>query len=153
MKQLDLREVVKYSAEFMKFQLKNILLTVDAPRQPMIIRGDATFLQQVFINLLLNAQSAMAASGRRQIEIRLCTAPAQDTHCVILSDTGKGIPTENLNKIFEPFFTSKKTGGVGLGLFIVDKIVELHNGIVFAESTLNKGTRMVLEFPASIREK
>lgn len=101
-------------------------------------------LQQVFINLLVNAAQAIENEGIISIKTRI-----QDGHVHLLfSDTGKGIPETQINRIFDPFFTTKEVGqGTGLGLAISYRIIEEHNGKIHVESEVNRGTRFCIELP------
>ena len=103
-------------------------------------------LNQVFMNLLVNAAHAIEGQGT----IRVRTWQEGDTICVAVSDTGCGIPAENLKRIFEPFFTTKDVGkGTGLGLSISYDIVKKHNGEMLVESEVGKGTTFTVRLPAS----
>lgn len=105
-------------------------------------------LNQVFMNLLLNAGQAITTHG----EIRIKTYQATNNVVVEISDTGIGIPKDNLPRIFEPFFTTKEVGkGTGLGLSVVYGIVQKHNGKIEVESEVNKGTtfRVILPYGRS----
>ncbi|MDI6755515.1 MAG: Cache 3/Cache 2 fusion domain-containing protein [Thermodesulfobacteriota bacterium] len=108
------------------------------------IRGDANQLEQVFLNLITNARDAMEGIGRKR-ELIITTALIRHNgwHDVEASvrDTGKGIPEENVEKIFEPFFSTKEVGkGTGLGLSICYGIIEAHGGRIEVESKVNEGT-------------
>ena len=96
---------------------------------PVNIFGDFDMLTQVFLNLLLNAVDAMETDG--QLSISIIQKPGIVD--IIITDNGKGIPSENISKIFDPFYTSKKEG-TGLGLAIVYSIIESHGGEISAES-------------------
>jgi two-component system NtrC family sensor kinase len=110
-----------------------------------LVLGSANRLQQVFLNLLMNARDAMPNGG--MVEIR--TAAQNGSVEVEVTDTGMGIPREILNRIFDPFFTTKSIGrGTGLGLSVSYGIVKEHNGIIDVRSTPGKGTSFRLEFPA-----
>ncbi|MEM1231813.1 MAG: ATP-binding protein [Pseudomonadota bacterium] len=101
-------------------------------------------INQVFINLVTNAVQAMDGKGT----LRLETRSVDDRVEVTVADTGCGIPQENLNKIMDPFFTTKPVGqGTGLGLSIVHKIVQEHGGRLDIDSAVGKGTRITLSFP------
>ncbi len=105
-------------------------------------------LNQVFMNLLLNAAQAITTHG----EIRIRTYQATNNVVVEISDTGIGIPKDNLPRIFEPFFTTKEVGkGTGLGLSVAYGIVQKHNGKIEVESEVNKGTtfRVILPYSRS----
>ena len=113
---------------------------------PQII-GDPQFLRSVFNNLFINAVQAMEATGGK-LNIRI--SPSEDAKSVDfeIADTGRGIPQENLEAIFEPYFSTKETG-TGLGLAIVKKIVDIHGGEINVRSTLEKGTTFTILIPAS----
>jgi len=101
-------------------------------------------LNQVFTNLLINASQAIEEKG----EIRLRTWKEAEAVHVAVSDTGKGIPAENLSRIFEPFYTTKVVGeGTGLGLSIAYNIVQKHQGRISVESEVNRGTTFTVSLP------
>ena len=109
------------------------------------IRGDASTLQQVLLNLITNAREAMESGG----EIRIETGPAERPGWVrvAVADTGPGIPPEHLSKVFDPFYTTKQSG-TGLGLSVSYGIVQDHHGTIDVESAPGRGTTFVLAFPA-----
>jgi signal transduction histidine kinase len=101
-------------------------------------------LNQVFMNLLVNAAQAIPEQGR--IDIR--TEVLDDKARIVITDNGCGIPPESVTKIFDPFFTTKPVGkGTGLGLHLVYSIVSKHNGTINVESTVGKGTTFFVEIP------
>jgi|GEM_PF-2037942 len=103
-------------------------------------------INQVFMNLLINATQAIAESG----EIRIHTWFDNNNIYVSIADTGSGIPEDQLQRIFEPFFTTKAIGvGTGLGLSIVYDIVTRHHGEIRVESEVGKGTTFILRFPCA----
>ncbi len=110
-----------------------------------LIQADPAQLEQVFINLLNNASEAMAGGGL----ITLTTRPGEDRRVEIrISDTGCGIPKENLDQLFTPFFTTKPAGkGVGLGLAIVYGIIKMHRGQIQAQSQVGRGTTFTMTLP------
>src|SRR3984893_5165303 len=109
------------------------------------ILGSSNRLQQVFLNLFLNAKDAMPSGG--MLEVR--SSANNGTVEVEISDTGMGIQRENLARVFDPFFTTKATGrGTGLGLSVSYGIIKEHAGKVEVRSTPGKGTSFRLEFPA-----
>ncbi|MCL6564797.1 MAG: PAS domain S-box protein [Acidobacteriia bacterium] len=113
------------------------------PNLPPVL-GSVNRLQQVFLNLFLNARDAMPEGG--MLEVR--TAAQNGTVEVEVTDTGVGIPREHLNRIFDPFFTTKGSGrGTGLGLSVSYGIVKEHAGKIDVRSTPGKGTSFRLEFP------
>jgi PAS domain S-box-containing protein len=109
------------------------------------VRGSANKLQQVFLNLFLNARDAMPAGG--MLEVR--TAAHNGSVEVEIADTGAGIPREHIHRIFDPFFTTKSNGrGTGLGLSVSYGIIKEHAGKIDVRSTPGKGTSFHVEFPA-----
>lgn len=107
------------------------------------IEVDGDQLRQVAINLILNAGSAMTKGGKLVVRTNL----ADDGFIEIsFSDTGSGIPAENIEKIFEPFFTTREKG-TGLGLAITKQIIEMHHGSVKIASTVGEGTTVVVRLP------
>jgi two-component system, NtrC family, sensor kinase len=109
------------------------------------VRGSANKLQQVFLNLFLNARDAMPAGG--MLEVR--TAAHNGSVEIEVADTGAGIPREHIHRIFDPFFTTKAMGrGTGLGLSVSYGIIKEHAGKIDVRSTPGKGTSFHVEFPA-----
>ena len=101
-------------------------------------------LNQVFMNITMNAIQSIEEKG----EIKIRTYSDENHVYIEISDNGRGIPDENLEKIFDPGFTTKSSGvGTGLGLSIVYKIVEAHKGHIKAESIVKEGSRFTIEIP------
>jgi len=113
------------------------------------IEGDLEQLEQIFLNLLLNAVQAMDQGGT--ITIRAAFDPPEGVR-VELMDTGRGIPKEHLYRIFEPFFTTRERG-TGLGLAIAYRHVEAHRGRLTVESEQGRGTRVTVLLPAMTGER
>ncbi|OGQ09067.1 MAG: hypothetical protein A2026_07615 [Deltaproteobacteria bacterium RBG_19FT_COMBO_46_12] len=110
------------------------------------VRGNASQLKQVFMNIIVNAAEAMHGNGK--LTITTSPAPDQKTVFVEFTDTGEGIPEENLNRIFDPFFTTKEVGkGTGLGLATSYGIVEDHGGKISVKSQVGEGTTFTIELP------
>ncbi len=115
------------------------------PDLPLVL-GSTTRLQQVFLNLFINARDAMPDGG--MLEVR--TGARNGSVEVEVTDTGMGIPPDNLNRIFDPFFTTKASGrGTGLGLSVSYGIIKEHAGKIDVHSTPGKGTSFRLEFPVA----
>lgn len=122
------------------------------------VYGDSTQIDQVFLNLCVNARDAMENSFSKKLKITAenITETEKEEHLssnylvkITISDTGKGIPKEHLEKIYDPFFTTKKLGrGTGLGLSTVFSIVQKHNGKIEVESEVGKGTIFKVLLPA-----
>ncbi len=109
-----------------------------------IIECSPQRLGQVFINLLINAVQAMEGTGT----ITIKTYKQNEFVCIDVSDTGKGIPPENLTKIFDPFFTTKPIGqGTGLGLSVSYEIIKKHNGSLTVQSKVGEGTTFNIMLP------
>lgn len=110
-------------------------------------------IQQVLLNLLINARQAMTSGGR--VLIRLSHDAAHDMVALQVRDTGPGIPQEHLRRLFEPFFSTKQgpdatgKGGSGLGLFACRNIIEAHHGRLRVESTVGKGTAFTVLLPVA----
>lgn len=107
------------------------------------ILGDAKVLHSVFNNLLINAVQAMAKSGGI---LNVIISAKENFVKIEVTDRGVGIPEENLDKVFEPYFSTKETG-TGLGLAIVKKNVDDHNGLIDVESKLGEGTKFTVRLP------
>jgi PAS domain S-box-containing protein len=149
----DLAEVnvVEVIEDVLRFQGKELAdrgLAVEAelPASTPVIMADRNQLKQVFFNLVKNAMEAMPAGGKLAIRVRA----DDDSVFVRLADTGAGIRTDDLAKLFSPYHTTK-TGGHGLGLMIVQRIMRDHGGHVGIESKEGVGTVVTLQFPQKHR--
>lgn len=142
---LNARQVVEDSLRLVEGQAaeNNIKIGVVEHEGVPKIMGDPEFLRSVFNNLFINAVQAMGAAGG---SLNVKISPEDVFVRFDVSDTGSGIPPENLAKIFEPYFSTKDTG-TGLGLAIVHKIVDVHNGTIDVGSTVENGTRFTLRLP------
>jgi PAS domain S-box-containing protein len=149
LKLASLNEVVQKTLELLGPELTNRSLSVKTrlARQLPLAPLDATQVQQVLVNLVKNAMQAMTKSGT----LTLQTGEGMDGVWVSVSDTGSGIPPDQLNRIFEPFFTTKKKG-TGLGLMIVQRIVRAHGGRIELESNLGRGTTFRVWLPTHERK-
>lgn len=108
-------------------------------------------IQQVLLNLIINARQAMPGGGRLVLTLRSNAESGMAE--ITVRDTGSGIPAEKLPRIFDPFFSTKTAdeqgqGGTGLGLSLCREIIEAHHGRIRVESTIGKGTAFTLKFPA-----
>jgi PAS domain S-box-containing protein len=113
---------------------------------PALVAGIEHKLQQVFLNLFLNARDAMPKGGWLSVETRLENGQV----LAEIGDTGSGIPSEHLSRIYDPFFTTKLIGkGTGLGLSITYGIVREHEGTLTCQSAVGQGTRFTVSLPAS----
>ncbi|MBI3049915.1 MAG: GAF domain-containing protein [Acidobacteria bacterium] len=133
-----------------QLELQHIKVRRELHGAPVVVSGLEHKLQQVFLNLFLNAKDAMPRGGWLSVSTRL----DRDRAVVEVADTGSGIPSEYLARIYDPFFTTKTTGqGTGLGLSITYGIVREHQGSIECESASGQGTRFVLEFPPAPAEE
>ncbi len=148
--ELDIRKVLDETLQLLEPQLRNTRIEVVkryAEELPPIL-GDATKLQQVFMNLILNARDAMPEGGRLTLAAYLRDGQV----CVDVEDTGVGIPPEHIARIYDPFFTTKGVGrGTGLGLALSYGIIQEHAGRIFVESQVGRGTRFTIALPAPER--
>jgi signal transduction histidine kinase len=110
-----------------------------------LIRADKQKLQEVFINIVINAIHAMEGGASLTVETQWVHEKVPQTVKVAISDTGKGISEDILDKIFDPFFTTK-TVGSGLGLTVAREIIKRHNGTMHVNSEIGKGTTVIVEF-------
>jgi signal transduction histidine kinase len=156
----DLGEVLARVLELLDDRLAAQGIRVDRRIDPEVepIAADADRLQQVFLNLALNAADAMPGGGRLSIHLsvdrRAPPGNSGSRSCVSVSfsDTGCGIAPENLPRLFEPFFTTKEVGGgTGMGLAISYGIVQEHGGWMDVASTPGRGTRMTIFLPLQAR--
>ena len=137
MRLASLNDVVKETLELLRPEIENRGVTIreklarQLPSSPM----DPAQIKQALVNLIKNALQAMTRGGVLNVQ----TDPGVDGVVVSVADTGGGIPQEQINRIFEPFYTTKKKG-TGLGLMIVQRIVRDHNGRIDLESHVGKGT-------------
>lgn len=106
--------------------------------------ADATAIQQVFMNLILNARHALLEKGG---QLKITARQTADGTVIQISDTGQGIAPERLKEIFTPFYTSGREDGKGLGLAFCQKVIEAHGGYIQADSTLNHGTTFKIMLP------
>jgi signal transduction histidine kinase len=124
-------------------QKNNVRVQVDVPPDIPPVNGDAAMLRQVFLNLAINGCQAMPTGGT----LRLSSGRASGNRVdVRVQDTGIGIPAEHLSKIFDLYFTTKDHG-TGIGLSMVYRIVQLHDGDIEVESTKNRGTTFRVLLP------
>lgn len=156
--------LVPFVKEFQKLLERTLPENIDMKFLPgneeYIINADPGRMQQVFMNLSLNARDAMAQGGTIQVDISRLEVkkgerppfrdmPAREWVCIRFSDTGPGIPTHVLPHIFEPFFTTKVPGeGTGLGLSQVYGIVKQHDGYIDVDTRVGAGTMFMIYLPA-----
>lgn len=154
---INMHELIEESIDLISRTFeKNIIIEKDLSASAPYILGDPTQIQQAVINLALNARDAMSAdkSGTEGGKLYISTSLSSeitDGSCknllsILVKDTGCGIPVENINKIFEPFYTTKGENGTGMGLPMVYGIVKNHNGNITVNSC-NLGTEFKIQIP------
>jgi PAS domain S-box-containing protein len=144
--QVDLLSILKEGLTLIANQAKIQMVEVKSilPRGPILILGIAGLLEQAFMNLFLNALEAMPKGGVLGISVEKAHAEV----LVHVADTGHGIPSANIGKIFDPFYTTSQLGkGIGLGLSICHSIVEQHFGSIDVTSVEGKGSTLTVRLP------
>jgi signal transduction histidine kinase len=146
----DLGEICRAAAQAAKHAAGDIAVALEIPARPIAVTTDAERLRAVLVNVLNNAQEAVRARGAERPGgslIRLRVAPRQPAGWRIeVIDRGLGIPAEDLTRLFEPFFTTRR-GGSGLGLAIARNVVEGLGGAIAVDSRVNTGTTVRLDLP------
>src|SRR2546421_1869739 len=152
----NLKKIVEDTLVLLERELTKYRIAVEAhlPEVPNV-NAQGNQIQQVLLNLLINARQAMASGGR--VIIRLEHDAASDMVDLIIRDSGAGIPADKLPRIFEPFYTTKSgpdesgMGGTGLGLAACHQIIKAHGGHIRVLSTVGKGTEFTIKLPVSSR--
>jgi signal transduction histidine kinase len=148
-KPTDLRELIGgiLALTTEQAEQQNIEMLLDEETKIPIIEADVERLKSCFSNLILNAQQAMSNGGKLEVKFN----PINNGLEVMIIDTGSGIEKENLEKIFEPYFSTKETG-TGLGLALVKRIIEGHGGNLTVHSVVNEGTTFGVWLPLQAME-
>jgi signal transduction histidine kinase/ActR/RegA family two-component response regulator len=159
-RKLDMNKIVGNMSDMLGRLLgEDVALQLNYSPSSATIEADSGMMEQVLLNLAVNARDAMPRGG--QLAIRIAIVEVDEAHihrhpeahvgrfvCISKSDTGCGIPPENISRIFEPFFTTKEIGkGTGLGLATVYGIIKQHQGWIEVESALGKGTTFRIYLP------
>lgn len=156
---VDLAALVRESLRFLQPRLHEVNVDLAGLPAPLWLTGDRVLLEQLILNLLLNALDSMDDKGC--LLISGAFAPSDEngedaeeagrpggTVSLTIRDSGRGIPRQDLEKIFDLFYTTRNSEGFGLGLFICKRIVEQHGGLVYAESDQGRGASFQIELPA-----
>src|SRR5262249_52716528 len=132
-----------------QFEVARIKVRRELSAEPLTVNGIEHQLQQVFLNLFLNARDAMPRGGWLSVTTRV----DRDRVIAETADTCSGIPSDQLARIYDPFFTTKSIGrGTGLGLSITYGIVREHEGMIHCDSAVGQGTRFTLSLPLAVNE-
>jgi signal transduction histidine kinase len=151
---VDMGAVLRSAAKMAAHEIRHrARLVVESDGVPQVY-GNGARLCQVFLNLLINAAHAITPGQVARNEIRLSARGGSDSHVLVeVSDTGCGIPPENLARIFQPFFTTKPRGvGSGLGLSVCHRIITAHEGEISVESSPG-GTTFRVRLPIHAAER
>jgi signal transduction histidine kinase len=149
--EVNLAELIEEAIQLIEHEIKkrNITVIHKTASSPATIWSAPSELRQAFLNLLTNAAHAIDSDG----SITISMEDMGEQLAIRISDSGKGIPKENMDKIFEPFFSTKSPGeGTGLGLFVTRGIIEKLGGTIKAESTIGQGTRFCVRLPKDLME-
>ncbi len=147
---LNINQLIHESLILLKHQLQGNQINVESKLDPSLpmVYGNSGKLQQVFINLFLNARDAMPSGGNLKIE----TAMNESMVVIDILDNGTGISDENQKRIFDPFFTTKTLGkGTGLGLSVSYGIIQEHGGRILVDSHAGEGTHFKLKLPIRLQ--
>src|SRR6186997_1623298 len=142
----DVNAVINDVLSLLEHQFRTGSIQVRKELEPSapLVQGIEHKLQQVFLNVFLNARDAMPSGGW----LTIVTRAERDGAVVEIADTGSGIPAEQLSRIYDPFFTTKDIGkGTGLGLSITYGIVQEHGGTITCDSQVGQGTRFSIRLP------
>jgi two-component system NtrC family sensor kinase len=153
-------EIVRNACRIVEHQLsiQKIQIDMQLPIESPVVNADMMQMEQVLVNLLVNAGDAIGAEGGTiTIDTGLAAAAdgvdgresSEGMVRIRVTDTGCGIPAEGLNKLFEPFYTTKGAKGTGLGLAIAWGIIEKHQGQIKVESKVGRGTSLTILLPAA----
>ena len=155
----DLTKLVEDVLLLLERELVKYRIVIERKFEPIErVYANGNQIQQVLVNLLVNARQASPNGGRLIVRLRPCSDAPQFVE-IIVRDFGVGIPPEKLPKIFDAFYSTKKgpdetgKGGSGLGLSLCKKIIEEHSGKIRVESTLGKGTAFIVRLPVASEEK
>ncbi len=142
---VELRKVLTAAARLSNGRMQSATLTLEIPDDLPSIPGDARRLEQVFLNLLINAADACRERGHATIVLRA----SADDECVSVEveDEGEGIASQELDRVFDPFFTTKGEAGTGLGLYVAKHVVESHGGLLVVDSRRGEGTTVRVVLP------
>ena len=152
---IDLASFLRGTVPFFADQLGEAYsVEMNISNEPVMVQGDPAYLKRILQNLFGNARDAMPSGGTITVECFIAVINGGSTSAVVrISDTGLGIPHEIAERIFEPFYTTKKKGkGTGLGLALCKRIIALHKGTIVVEETNNRGACFRIDLPLSVAD-
>jgi two-component system NtrC family sensor kinase len=148
---IDINGTIDSALSLIAYQIErsNITIVKDLATGLPLVPASTHHLEEAWINLLINARDAIPGKQRGEIRITSRLDGSGKAVQVLISDTGVGIPKENLDRVFQPFFTTKDVSkGTGLGLYITYKVIDRHNGFIQLDSEEGKGTTVNVTLPA-----
>ena len=149
-KPFNLPEIINSALSLVEYKLEKsgVVVEINFDENLKNCIGDGQHIEQVVINLVLNAADAMPQGGKLSISSFCDNSLA----CIAIEDNGVGISCENIDKIFDPFFTTKEPGkGTGLGLSVSYNIIKEHGGDISVESEVNRGTKFIFTLPLNLK--
>ena len=151
-RQIDVHGVVRESLALVAHdaRARHVEVAADLPEGPCFVAGDHVLLQQVLVNLMMNAMDAMGGAARDRRRLTVATQMKHDRVAIAVRDTGSGLPAEIDGRLFEPFVTTK-ANGLGIGLTIVRTIVETHGGRLEATNNPGGGATFTVTLPCTSR--
>ena len=153
---LDVNPLIEKVIPFIKMEIKSLNIDLETSFQHVLpkVYGDSNRLEQVFLNLLTNACQSMKKGGVLKIGTYVDRLDHEETVCIEITDTGCGIPKDEITKVFDPFYTTKRPGeGTGLGLSVSYKIIRDHGGKIKLRSQPKKGSVFTIYLPRAQFEK
>jgi len=144
---VNINKLIDETLSFLRHQpiFRKLKATKELATSLPPITADFNQIRQVLINMFINAAQSMPNEGK--LHVKTSKVKFKEFIQIDISDTGEGIPLENIKKIFDPFFTTKKSQGTGLGLSISQSFIKNHNGYINLKSELNKGTTFSIFLP------
>lgn len=148
---VDINALIDDVLFLLKESFRDVRIEKDLAEELPHVRGDEAELQNVFLNLLINAKDAMNGSGMIGVTTETCSkGPGREYIHIRIEDTGKGIDEELRHRIFEPYFSTKESvSNLGMGLYLVDRVVKDHGGFIEVNSEKDMGTIFSVYFPVS----
>jgi len=150
--EIDLNLTTEFVLEFLQYEAakRGVTFKRKLNFNLPVIRQDENLIKQILLNLIMNALHAMESEGG---ELQVTTETLSDFVSLTISDNGPGISPDAISRIFERYFTTKKTGeGTGLGLFITKNLVEMMGGTIKVASTIGVGTAFTIALPAAAEQ-
>ncbi|MCG8632703.1 MAG: transporter substrate-binding domain-containing protein [Desulfobacterales bacterium] len=143
----DFRFIAAECINFLKPRLKNIRTKINLEQERYWIKCEESQIQQVLINILLNSVESIKGHGTIHLKLTEQNKEGKTWNRLRIEDSGKGIPEDDRAFVFDPFFTHGKKEGVGLGLFVAQRIITKHGGVIFVADSILGGAAMIVDLP------